>query len=371
MGGVAKVILDLVPNIDLLRFELTIIVLSKNIELLNQYTLPDSIKVLSFAYEYDEDYSLRKHILFSFFNSLTLIRAKEILIAIKNLKPDIIHFHTLPRELTIGILAQKENSCAIVYTDHLVRIKPTEYTFIIRFLLGRTFKRLYTNFHLIAVSKSVEAVVKKYKLLGNNKKYMLLENQIDPVKFSPDISQKTTETINVIYIARICLIKGQQDLINAWSKLKTNKPKKLLLVGPDEMSGKIQEYASRIIKDNSVEFLGSQNDILPFLKKANIAVFPSYKEGLPLSLLEKMAMELPIAASDIDEIKSIITHTKNGLLFKCGNAEDLAEKLNLLIENKNLRDSLGKEARVTILEKYGQGNTASIHEQFYFDILNS
>ena len=81
-------------------------------------------------------------------------------------------------------------------------------------------------------------------------------------------------------------------------------------------------------------------------------------------MLEMMACGLPVVASDIPEIQSVLTHGKDGVLFACGNENDLASKLLQLIENEALRSQLGKEARKTI-EKYYCEPISQKYRQLY------
>ena len=124
-----------------------------------------------------------------------------------------------------------------------------------------------------------------------------------------------------------------------------------------------------ILLENSVVLLGKRNDIYEILNEADIAVFPSHNEGLPLSLLEKMAMELPIVASDTNELSSIIINNFNGLLFKCGNSDDLAKKLSIFLADEPLRKQLGKNARETVIKDFSI-NTAEQNEKFYLSVLD-
>ena len=111
--------------------------------------------------------------------------------------------------------------------------------------------------------------------------------------------------------------------------------------------------------------LGSRNEIKELLLAADIAVFPSLKEGLPLSLLEKMAMGLPVIVSDIDELTTVIEHEKNGLTYELGNDNDLTDKMSILLNNKEMRRELGGEARKKVEENYSLLSVVEKTKLFY------
>jgi glycosyltransferase involved in cell wall biosynthesis len=368
IGGTQKVVLDLCINVDLEKFDITIVVLSRNYDILSQYQLPLWIKIIYTDYLFENNYSLRSHLKLALFKKITQKRAKQVLKIISDIKPDILHLHTTPRELLIGILAQNQIHCELVYTDHLVRLKQNEYKWYIQFLLIRIFRRLYKYYNLIAVSKTVEFTIKQFDWFNNNKTFKLIENTIDLKTFTPK-NKKQKNYISVVYVARLESIKGHFDLLEAWKKIDSPVNKKLFIVGDGVLRERIEHFIAESKLENSVVLLGKRNDIYEILNEADIAVFPSHNEGLPLSLLEKMAMELPIVASDTNELSSIIINNFNGLLFKCGNSDDLAKKLSIFLADEPLRKQLGKNARETVIKDFSI-NTAEQNEKFYLSVLD-
>ena len=368
IGGTQKVVLDLCINVDLEKFDITIVVLSRNYDILSQYQLPLWIKIIYTDYLFENNYSLRSHLKLALFKKITQKRAKQVLKIISDIKPDILHLHTTPRELLIGILAQNQIHCELVYTDHCVRLKQNEYKWYIQFLLIRIFRRLYKYYNLIAVSKTVEFTIKQFDWFNNNKTFKLIENTIDLKTFTPK-NKKQKNYISVVYVARLESIKGHFDLLEAWKKIDSPVNKKLFIVGDGVLRERIEHFIAESKLENSVVLLGKRNDIYEILNEADIAVFPSHNEGLPLSLLEKMAMELPIVASDTNELSSIIINNFNGLLFKCGNSDDLAKKLSIFLADEPLRKQLGKNARETVIKDFSI-NTAEQNEKFYLSVLD-
>ena len=241
IGGTQKVVLDLCINVDLEKFDITIVVLSRNYDILSQYQLPLWIKIIYTDYLFENNYSLRSHLKLALFKKITQKRAKQVLKIISDIKPDILHLHTTPRELLIGILAQNQIHCELVYTDHCVRLKQNEYKWYIQFLLIRIFRRLYKYYNLIAVSKTVEFTIKQFDWFNNNKTFKLIENTIDLKTFTPK-NKKQKNYISVVYVARLESIKGHFDLLEAWKKIDSPVNKKLFIVGDGVLRERIEHF---------------------------------------------------------------------------------------------------------------------------------
>ena len=112
--------------------------------------------------------------------------------------------------------------------------------------------------------------------------------------------------------------KGFLELIHAFNKLQDDFPNaKLDIVGsvdslnPSSLS---QGEVEKLCQNRNITLYGQQKDVRDFLSRANYFVLPSYREGLPRSILEAMAMEVPIIATNVPGCRELITDNDNGLL---------------------------------------------------------
>jgi glycosyltransferase involved in cell wall biosynthesis len=362
IGGVQKVVLDICDTADLNKYDISIYCLNNKTELVPTYSLSSAIKIKTFSYTYSEKYSIFEYIKYTFFKRILLKKATPIIDSIINEEPDILHVHLNAKELNIGILVAKQIKCQLIYTQHLVRFNHSSLGLR---LLAFILRYVYRKYHLVAVSNSVFDELNLYNLIGKNKSLTLIENKLNLNKYKPQL-KKIKEYTAVVYVARIGYPKGHAELINAWSKLQMEPTrKKLILVGPDEMNNQIQDLARNLVHDDSVVFMGPRLDIAEILTECDFAVFPSFKEGLPIALLEKMAMELPVIISDIPELMEIVQDSFNGLTFKCGDPDSLAEKITILLQNRELRIRLGQNARKTVIDRFGSENIALPNEKVY------
>ena len=368
IGGAQKVALDIAASADLEKFDVSIFALREGDALLATYDLDPRIKIRSFDSALDPSFSFWAYLKRGLIPSASSTGAARLIEAVTDARPDILHLHLVPRDLNLGILIQRRTGCELVYTQHLSNFGKES---VGTRLLGHILRRSYRRFHLIAVSRAVEEEILTHHLRGTGKAFALIENRLNVERYVPG-TEPETDHIRVVYVARIGFPKGHDDLLKAWKLIADlDPPKTLVLVGPDAMDGRMQELAAELGVASSIEFLGPRNNVPEILSNSHIGVFPSQLEGLPLALLEKMAMALPVVVSDIPQLTAVVTDGVDGLVFKCGGEQDLAEKITILSRDPDLRKRLGERARQTVEERFGTRSVAGPNEAMYERILTA
>ena len=100
------------------------------------------------------------------------------------------------------------------------------------------------------------------------------------------------------------------------------------------------------VREGIVEYLGTSDDVRPFLAASDCVVLPSYREGTPRSLLEAAAMAKPLIATDVPGCREVVQEGVNGFLCEVCNAHDLADKmLQLIALPSQLRLLMGSQSR--------------------------
>ena len=100
--------------------------------------------------------------------------------------------------------------------------------------------------------------------------------------------------------------------------------------------------------------------------------FPSYyREGVPKSLIEAAACGLPIVTCDSTGCRDVVDDALNGFLIEPKNPEMLAEKLKILIDNKELRERMGRESRLKAEREFGIEKVVETHLRIYKELLNN
>ncbi|MGB5978013.1 MAG: glycosyltransferase, partial [Cyclobacteriaceae bacterium] len=109
--------------------------------------------------------------------------------------------------------------------------------------------------------------------------------------------------------------------------------------------------------------------VLSYYPLFTLNVLPSTIEGLSQSLLEAMAMGVPVIATRAAGNPDLIQHEVNGLMFEHGNISELARQLKRVMSNEGLRQNLIENGRRTALEEFSIDNTISRYETFFQDLI--
>jgi glycosyltransferase involved in cell wall biosynthesis len=227
---------------------------------------------------------------------------------------------------------------------------------------------------IIAVSEGV----KEY--IGSKgvpiEKVHVTPNAVDPVQFDPDeidaqwmlrerLSLPDSKFI-VGFLGSLKKWHGVEILIEAMKVLISSFENfHLLIVGNGPLRESIEEQFSREGIQEYTTLAGEipYTEVPSYLKSMDVTVAPYTRIPdfyfSPLKIFEYMAMEKPVIASGIGQIKEIVDDGRTGLLFEAGNSRDLAEKIMSLRDNPELMKGMGTEARKSILHKRTWKNNAS------------
>jgi len=173
----------------------------------------------------------------------------------------------------------------------------------------------------------------------------------------------------IISVGRLAPEKGQHILIAALDLLlRQDRSVRLRLVGDGEDRRSLEQNVVKRRLDQHVIFEGRRNfdDVLGFYQQADALVLPSFAEGLPVVLLEAMAMEIPCVATWIAGIPELIRHEVDGLLVVPSNEEELVKAIARLMDDPELRLRIGKSGRRRVIEHYNlTKNTELLAEMFH------
>ncbi|MGL1933074.1 MAG: glycosyltransferase family 4 protein [Desulfotalea sp.] len=179
---------------------------------------------------------------------------------------------------------------------------------------------------------------------------------VNPEKFLPRVDPKNSVP-QLVCVGRLCPAKGQNILLEACSLLrKQNIHFKMTFVGDGPDRNGLEKLCLELGLQDFVCFTGAlgQNEVQEAYNKADIFVLPSFAEGVPVVLMEAMAMEMPVVSTRITGIPELIEHEKEGLLATPGDMDDLVLQLNRLLADPTLASSLGKCGREKVKKMYNQ-----------------
>lgn len=172
----------------------------------------------------------------------------------------------------------------------------------------------------------------------------------------------------ITFIGRIVKDKGINELVEAVNSLHTKYSNiKLLLIGRFENTGNpISDITKEIIDNNkNIIVTGPQSNIVPFLSITDLFVFPSYREGFGLSLMEAGAMNVPSIASNIPGCNEVIIDGLTGLLIKPRSTSAIIESIEKLYNDRELLDYLKSNCRKSIIERYEQNQLWQHYREYY------
>lgn len=297
-------------------------------------------------------------------------------------KYDLVHVHT-PIASVLGRVAAKFAGIPrVVYTAHGFyfhdNMTPAKYRFF------HTIEKVAGTLTDLILTQSEEDLktAEKTKLCPANK-LRYLGNGVDLSRFQrshlkPEQQQQLKQDLKISDAAnpiigmtgRITEEKGYLELIEAIALLSSQFPQIHLVVIGGQLSSERDAFQTQLqnlidIKhlDTKVTFTGFRSDIPELLGLLDLFVLPSYREGLPRSILEAMAMELPVVTTDIRGCREAVENNQTGLIVSPKNPQQLAAAIRKICQDQNLQTKLGQSGLKRVREKFD--------EQLVFERLHS
>jgi glycosyltransferase involved in cell wall biosynthesis len=267
-------------------------------------------------------------------------------------KPDLVHHFTI-KPVIYGTLAARiagvpkiVNSITglgFVFTSDSLKAK----------VLGVIVKNLY---RFCFSSPKVKVIFQntddrdffvKHGIIDKDRCFLVEGSGVDVQKFAPQPTQNLEPKILVA--SRLLIEKGIAEFMNAVQILKKQGLKFEAVIAGDIDPGNPGSFTESQFKEwqqsGLATFLGFQSDMVSVLKPIDIACLPSYREGLPMALLEAMAAGKAIVTTDAPGCRSTVRNGLNGFLVPIKDSNLLAEALSKLIQDRNLREKMGAESR--------------------------
>jgi glycosyltransferase involved in cell wall biosynthesis len=272
---------------------------------------------------------------------------------------DIIHFHEF--ELSFPFFSY------LIKKPKILHLHGINYNFLKKHHISRFLLKHLTDIY-VSISRQM---TKELVNLGiPESKITYIPNGIDTNFFKPGNHK---EENLLLYVGRISELKGLHILIKALEFLK--KSVRLVIIGPPDWDAKYyQELLGLIEKENmkgrhKIKYLGAmeQSEIVGWYQKASILILPSFAEGFPVTILEALSCQTPVVATPVGGVPEIIKNNETGILVPPGNSIHLAEAIDYLLENENVRLKIASEGRKLVKEQYSLENACkklcSIYKQ--------
>jgi glycosyltransferase involved in cell wall biosynthesis len=162
-----------------------------------------------------------------------------------------------------------------------------------------------------------------------------------------------------ILIGRLLWDKGVGEYVEAARRLRSRYPQaRFRLLGPvgvDNPSAITRAEVEAWEREGIIEYLGEAHDVRPFIADADCVVLPSYREGVPRTLMEASAMGRPIVTTDVPGCREVVADGVNGLLCEVKSAESLAAKLAQMLDmNGDKRRAMGERGREKVTSEFDE-----------------
>ena len=240
-------------------------------------------------------------------------------------------------------------------------------------LVVRAFSSMYVaiDSEIIHAATKVIAISKacgdELRVFYGIKNLEIINNGVDSSFFYP-LNHKDNKNQYVLYTGRLSTEKGLIDLIKSAKYVHENFPIiKFVIAGSGSLKTRLRKMVSDFNLEKNFRFAGYVNHgtLLKYYQNATLYVLPSYREGLPTTLLEAMSCGLPVVGTAIAGISDVIVDRKTGILVPPKSPEKLANAIMELIADSKFREELGRNARKHVQELYDWNKITSEVERVY------
>lgn len=288
-------------------------------------------------------------------------------------RPDIVHHFTIKPVIYGSLAAHVLHIPAIINSitglGHLF-IDTASRTRLLRTIVKVLYRISLRRTQAIFENPEDRDIFIQNRLLKAEQAHLIMGTGVDVKKFRP--TAKNNGTPVVLFSSRMLVTKGLLEFMEAARLLKQKGIRaRFALAGKTDPGNpaSIPEEQIDAWKDSGLfEWWGWRDDMPSTLAQADMFCLPSYREGVPNALLEAAACGLPIVTTDVPGCRDVVTHGLNGLLVPVRNAPVLAEAMETLISNAQLRHQMGTAGREIAVNKFGldkvNEETLMIYERF-------
>jgi glycosyltransferase involved in cell wall biosynthesis len=297
------------------------------------------------------------------------MRARRIL---RELKPEVVHSHSFHANIIARLVSPLAGRSVVVSTIHNVYEGG-----LLRMLAYRYTDGLCT--HTTAVSQAAAERFVRLKAV-RAEKCTVIPNAIDFSEFTPDASRRASlrESLGAddefVWLAagRITAAKDYPNLLRSFARVLKVEPNAFLWIAGQGSDGEmrlLRQLASEERVRRQIEWLGLRRDLTALLDAADGFVSSSAWEGMPLAIAEAMAMEKPVAATDVGGVGELVGEA--GLVVPAHKTEALADAmLEVMHKTDTERRALGRIARLRIQTGFNIESRVNEWEKLYRWLLS-
>ena len=313
--------------------------------------------------------------------------AWRLLGLINHRKYQVIHVHTAMAAAIVRFVAKLAGVPTVIYTAHgfylneNMNMLAQAAVVTVEKILGR-----WATDWLFAVSSETAELANKCRFLSHDR-IIYIGNGVDLSKFgSGALRNKHRETLGIEdneqvigFVGRLVEEKGIFDLVEAFHIVKkTYANAKLLVIGDTlesdrdtHVKSKLKEKIVTYDLEESVILTGFREDIPELLAAMDVFCLPSYREGMPMSILEAMASSLPVVATNISGSREAVLEGITGTLVPVRSPWKLADALIEMLSDQEHAARLGRAGRERVAAAFDEKTVISTQLELYREIFNA
>ena len=276
-------------------------------------------------------------------------------------RPGLAHHFTIKCVLYGGIAARCSGTRAIISSvtglGH-VFITHSWLNRLLRPLVSLVYRFVFDRSQIIFQNPDDRSEFLRLALVEEDRSHLIRGSGVDTAHFRPPADARRERPLTVLMVGRLLREKGVREFVEAAAIVRSQLPGVQFLLAGDSDPGNPSSIAPDVVAEwqrkGDVSFLGHRPDIRELIQAADLAVLPSYREGMPRSLLEAAACGLPLVATDVPGCREILSNGINGLLVPPLDSKLLAEAIIELLGDRERREAMGKRSRAIACELFSQ-----------------
>ncbi len=248
--------------------------------------------------------------------------------------------------------------------------------------------------HVVAVSQEMKkTLIERYRF--NSDKVEVIYNGIPlsvlnlnlNLSLALDLNLKSNAAFHIGTVGRMVQVKdynlfleiaaeikkkvtSKSEIQNPQSAIRNSQSEsvRFSILGDGPLKNKLTQKAKDLKIQNCVEFLSPMPDPFPYYQSLDLYLNTSLHEGIPLSILEAMACEKPVVAPKVGGIPEIISDGENGILVESRDAQKFANSCLRLMQDKDMRFTMGKNASKRIATYFSNSKMAGCYQKLYLEL---
>lgn len=278
---------------------------------------------------------------------------------------DHLHVHFATAASTVGLIASHIFPIGFSFTVH----GPDEFYEVTKYRMA---EKIAGASFVVCIGYFARSQMMKLSPFCHWNKFEIAPLGVDPEVFKPDRTEHLKERFEILSVGRLVSAKGQQILVAAVDLLvKRGLHIHLRIIGdgPDRKS--LECEVARRGLEGQITFEGAinQDQIRDLYSAADVFVLASFAEGIPVVLMEAMAMEIACISTAIAGIPELIRNGIDGLLVEASDERGLAAAIDSLSSDFTMRHRLGAAGRCRVLEKFNLNYNVARLAQIFSDHL--